>query len=668
MRPAGGHGGGAPAPGGALTLEDMLGWVLAVAACVTLALGAAVWIGAFVAARLFGSGRFQGGIIDAVRAIGGLTSRPGDPAAAWGPTGDGLPGPIAYWSTTIIAWLLMAGALGFVARRVWSRRNLGPLGVRRDSGLARPKDLAGLVVSEPTEGRLTLGTVGRRMIAAEPQTSLAVVGPTGCGKTIGFAIPNLLEWNGPVIATSVKGDLLDATIAARAKRGKVWIYDPTAVTGHPVDGWSPLAVCREWSGAMRVAAWLCEAAQPRIDSVNDGDYWYTQARKALAPHLHAAAIGNRTIADVVRWIDTQEREQVRELLERGAGVEDTIDSMLAGPDADGWRAQLRDEVEEAEIASYAESFNASRSRARDQLPDKVSAWPIEHVERLQDRVDTALDALIGAQLRETIVRDARASGLLDPLIAVEALWGKESKLRSSVYATVENVLAGYADPGVASNAVNNDIDLDEWLKGPNTIYVCASSHEQARLRPVLTVLIQQAIRSAYDNANKRGGALEHPCLVLLDEAGNIAPLKDLPGYASTARSHGITFVTIWQDLAQIKSIYGDRAHTVLNNHLAKLFGAGIADDATLEYVSRLVGETPTTNVNLSGDLHGGRRSMSEHTTYRRVAPIDELRRLPKGSGLLIYGNHAAARVRLRDRSRNDKNSDLFDRSANARSR
>lgn len=69
MRPAGGHGGNAHAPGGALTLEDMLGWVLAVAACVSLALGAAVWIGAFAAAHLFGAGHFEGGIIDAVRAI-----------------------------------------------------------------------------------------------------------------------------------------------------------------------------------------------------------------------------------------------------------------------------------------------------------------------------------------------------------------------------------------------------------------------------------------------------------------------------------------------------------------------------------------------------------------------------------------------------------------------
>lgn len=86
------------------------------------------------------------------------------------------------------------------------------------------------------------------------------------------------------------------------------------------------------------------------------------------------------------------------------------------------------------------------------------------------------------------------------------------------------------------------------------------------------MLLQEAIRTAYDAANRHGGALDHPCLVLLDEAGNIAPLKDLPGYASTARSHGITFVTIWQDLAQIKSIYGDRAHTVLNRPYAMKLG------------------------------------------------------------------------------------------------
>lgn len=646
MRPSGGGRPGGGTPQATPTLDDLMGWAIALAAGTAIVAGAAVWLGAAVAATIFGSGAFHADLLDAVDAIGGLIGRPSDPASAWGPSGADLPGPVVYWATTVATWLCLTITIAFGTARVVRRRRLGPLGVRSDGGLARGKDLKALAVGHPESGRLTLGSVGRQLLAAEAQTSLAVVGPTGCGKTIGFAIPNLLDWDGPVIATSVKGDLLDATLRERTKRGKVWIYDPTGVTGRAVAGWSPLAACREWSGAMRVAAWLCEAAQPRVDSVNDGDYWYTQARKALAPHLHAAAVGNRTIADVVRWVDTQEREDIRLLLERASGIDDTVESMLDGPDADRWRDQLRNEVRDAEINSVVESFRGPTATGDSWSQGPFSSWPLQRQEDVHNRVEATLNSLLAAELREIVVRDARAAGALDPLIAVEALWAKESKLRSSIYATVENVLAGYADPGVAANAMTNDIDLDEWLSGPNTIYVCATSHEQARLRPVLSVLLQQAIRTAYDAANRHGGALDHPCLVLLDEAGNIAPLKDLPGYASTARSHGITFVTIWQDLAQIKSIYGDRAQTVLNNHLAKLFGAGIADEATLEYVSRLIGEAPTTNINLSGDMHGPRRSISEHTTYRRVAPIDELRRLRRGSGLLIYGNLPPAGLRL----------------------
>jgi type IV secretory pathway TraG/TraD family ATPase VirD4 len=161
------------------------------------------------------------------------------------------------------------------------------------------------------------------------------------------------------------------------------------------------------------------------------------------------------------------------------------------------------------------------------------------------------------------------------------------------------------------------------------------------------VLVQQAIRQAYDTAAANRGRLPQPCLLLLDEAGNTAPLRDLPAYAATARSHGISFVTVWQDLAQIKALYNDRAHTVLNNHRAKLFGAGIADAETLDYVSRLVGDEAHAERNLSLDLQGGRRSVSQHRSYRRAAPLDVLRRIRPGEGVLLYGSELPAHVRLR---------------------
>src|SRR5439155_19475159 len=133
----------------------------------------------------------------------------------------------------------------------------------------------------------------------------------------------------------------------------------------------------------------------------------------------------------------------------------------------------------------------------------------------------------------------------------------------------------------------------------------------------------------------------------LDEAGNIAPLPDLPTYAATARGHGITFVTVWQDLAQIDALYRQRAQTVLNNHGAKLFGAGIADAATLDYLSRLVGDERHEETNVSTEVGGGRRTLSRHSVYRRAAPVDLLRRIRPGEGILLYRSELPARLRLR---------------------
>jgi hypothetical protein len=387
-----------------------------------------------------------------------------------------------------------------------------------------------------------------------------------------------------------------------------------------------------------VAAWLAEAAQPRLDSVTDGDYWYSQARKGLAPYLHAAAVSKRSMRAVVRWVDCQEQAEVEEALRDDEQAGSAVAEALASDDIARRRDLCREEVRQ-------DTLERMRAALIEQGPDylfaerPVYAWPLPFQEQFTDRVEIELNQKLRSEVEPA---------LITPLVTARSLWNKDHRLRDSVFATMENVLAGYADPGVAAASEQSEIDLDEWLTGNNTIYVVATAHEQARLRPVLTVLVQQAIRAAYDAAAKtKHGRLPKPCLVLLDEAGNTAPLRDLPGYASTARSHGITLVSVWQDLAQMRSLYRDRAQTVLNNHRAKLFGTGIADEATLEYVSRLIGDERRTERNTAFDVTGSRRSVSEHTTYRRSAPIDVLRRIRPDEAVLVYGSELPAKLRLR---------------------
>jgi type IV secretion system protein VirD4 len=159
--------------------------------------------------------------------------------------------------------------------------------------------------------------VNGRLVAAEPRQSVIVIGPTQTGKTTGFAIPAILEWQGPVLATSIKTDLLRETLASRSSvpNASTWVYDPTGSTGLPGAGWTPLMECLTWQGAQRVADWLVRAARPGSATSDAADFWYGATSKALAPILLAAACSGGTMAQVVQWVDGQEDEPVRFALE-----------------------------------------------------------------------------------------------------------------------------------------------------------------------------------------------------------------------------------------------------------------------------------------------------------------------------------------------------------------
>jgi type IV secretion system protein VirD4 len=99
---------------------------------------------------------------------------------------------------------------------------------------ASKRDLRPLHVSGPQPGRLTLGRHGKRLVAGEGRASVVIVGPSTTSlKTTGFAIPALLEWEGPVVATSVKSDLLLTTIERRRSLGRRWSLTRPASPGCP---------------------------------------------------------------------------------------------------------------------------------------------------------------------------------------------------------------------------------------------------------------------------------------------------------------------------------------------------------------------------------------------------------------------------------------------------
>jgi type IV secretory pathway TraG/TraD family ATPase VirD4 len=116
-----------------------------------------------------------------------------------------MPGAVAFW----LCALLVAAAMTLLA--IGALRAAAHLGVelpgdgssRRPpaSRWARSSNLGRLRVRRPQPGRLTLGHHGRSLLAAGERQSVIVIAPTQSGKTTGLAIPPVLEWEGPVLAT-----------------------------------------------------------------------------------------------------------------------------------------------------------------------------------------------------------------------------------------------------------------------------------------------------------------------------------------------------------------------------------------------------------------------------------------------------------------------------------
>ena len=143
-----------------------------------------------------------------------------------------------------------------------------------------------------------------------------------------------------------------------------------------------------------------------------------------------------------------------------------------------------------------------------------------------------------------------------------------------------------------------------------------------------------------------GGRLERPLLLCLDEAGNIAPLPNLAEIASTAPSHNIQLVTIFHDLAQARSRYGQQAETVVNSHRARMLLPGVADLETLRYFAGLVGEeeardrTHTTGA-------GGTTPLDLARGAGRWSPPRRCANYPSDTPCSLYGRIAPTRLRLR---------------------
>ncbi len=274
----------------------------------------------------------------------------------------------------------------------------------------------------------------------------------------------------------------------------------------------------------------------------------------------------------------------------------------------------------------------------------VVAWANEY-----DRAEEVLTVLDELQERNPTDPAPRlaASALLTSLRA-------DTRRRDSIFGTAQVLLDVYRYPAVAHLADGCDIDREAFLRGfdrdgapvDNTVFIYSPEHRQDQLRPLIEAFVSWLVRGVEDRYALTGLALDPPLLLMLDEAGNIAPLRKLGTYASSLASQGAQLVAVFQNYAQIRDRYGNQAGTIVTNFLTKVLMAGTTDRELLDLLTHLLGkqELPEESVTFGPD---GSRTATAAIRQRDLVPVHELVQQRPGQALALLSHRRPTRLRVR---------------------
>jgi type IV secretion system protein VirD4 len=372
------------------------------------AIAALLWLWGGVAGSLFGAGWPHVSATQLASVLIRLPGRLADPATAW-PRGDrgALPGPAGFYCALAIVGLAAAALLTAL-------RDVAPALAGSDGASARWAGHGDLRMlrhrllrrrpGQPTEARIVLGRHRGRLLYAERRHALVAFGPPQSGKSAGLAVPALLEWDGPAVASSIKTDLLAATLRRRQELGRVFVFDPFGLAPHAYSHtWSPLRGAQTWDGALEVAWRLASAGELDQRGVEGGDFWAIAAEQRLAPLLFAAARSGGTIDDVVRWAYGQ-----------GSRDLDQAIDVIAG------RAMTESEREDANAAyDSIRAFETQADRTRSSIEATAQAllraYRFRRVARSAEGCEITADALLDESATLYLIGDAKASKLLRPI-------------------------------------------------------------------------------------------------------------------------------------------------------------------------------------------------------------------------------------------------------------
>ena len=317
-------------------------WFVAAVVALAAVLALPVWCGAQLAALVHSGHAVHLGLPAAARAGLLWPTHVRDPAAGFPPrVVPMLGGPVLLTLVTfvtVVALIAVGCMCAALLLRTRNGRGFASAGdIRRSlsAKAARNRGRAHDRHRRPRHDRTPELYLGRdvrtrQRLYGAAEDSFLYLGPPRSGKGVHLIIPQTIEAPGPALVTATRADTLRHTLALRAARGPVAVFDPQALAGPSVPRlrWAPQRGCADPLIAIARARALAAGAQLNTGSVTDGAFWQQMTEAVLRCYLHAAALDERTMRDVLGWVARPADPAPTRILRSAAGA------------APGWAEEL----------------------------------------------------------------------------------------------------------------------------------------------------------------------------------------------------------------------------------------------------------------------------------------------------------------------------------------
>lgn len=258
------------------------------------------------------------------------------------------------------------------------------------------------------------------------------------------------------------------------------------------------------------------------------------------------------------------------------------------------------------------------------------------------KVDTPTLGRWGASpgMAEAAVRVLKESPQAAPSwgVALEEDLNSDPRMLPSKWMGVSSATSSLMLPEVAevlNPAPGEGLDPKTFLEQQGTLFLVGTKSGGGAAAPMLIALMDAITDQAREMAGSLPGTrLDPPLSLILDEIANIAPWKELPTIMSEGGGSGISTMVIIQSPAQARSVWGDHeAQQILDSATITVQLGGSNNERELKRFVDLMGERKVQERSKTYSNSG--TSTGEQNHERPVMTIAELRRLPRGTGLLL---------------------------------